>query len=160
MSNITINGVDIKLTAEQAKAIVDQYAQKKDSGWHDGGKGEYISFTGIGNIATGGYLHTGDRYKNASLFSTEAKAKEINFKETLWRKVQRWADEHNKGEFDWENDSTGKYYIYFNSCTKVGCMQEARDFGNVYFTSQDLATQCSNEFQTELLQYFRGEWDG
>ena len=101
-------------------------------------------------------------YKVANAFSTKKKADEINFKQTLFRKLQRFSDENDGNEIDWSNDAW-KWHIYFNYMTGdlvAECTHTYRDFGQVYFLSKDAAEQAIELFRKDLIKYFTHDWSG
>jgi hypothetical protein len=66
----------------------------------------------------------------------------IDKKQTLWRKLQRFADEHNEHELDWNDRNSEKWTITYNYETrKIDVLYNLvnRDFGQVYFTSREIA---------------------
>ena len=101
-------------------------------------------------------------YKVANAFSTKKKADEINFKQTLFRKLQRFSDENDGNEIDWSNDAW-KWHIYFNYMTgdlEAECTHTYRAFGQVYFLSKDAAEQAIELFRKDLIKYFTHDWSG
>lgn len=90
-------------------------------------------------------------YKFASYLSTQEKAEEINKKQTLWRKLQRFADENNKEFSDYE-----QYYIDIK-CGELVVMSTYifnNAFMQVYFSSQQITQQALETFKEELEEYF------
>ena len=90
-------------------------------------------------------------YEDANYFSTEEKAEEINFKQTLFRKLQRFSDE-NGG-----NENERRYYIVYNSFADE-FEAESHSFligvGQVRFASKEIAQQAINLFHDDLIKYF------
>ena len=98
-----------------------------------------------------------DRYNIANYFSTEEKAEEINFKQTLFRKLQRFSDENGGNEIDLKRDCH-KFCIEYCSYGKLLVSNRfsstTRDFGQVYFTSREVAQQAIFLFHDDLIKYF------
>lgn len=95
-------------------------------------------------------------YKTANYFSTKEKAEEINFKQTLFRKLQRFSDENGGSEIDW-NGNKRQYYIsynYFRDGFAVSSIGYLRDFGQVYFVSRAVAEKAIDLFHDDLIKYF------
>ena len=95
-------------------------------------------------------------YKTANYFSTKEKAEEINFKQTLFRKLQRFSDENGGNEIDW-NGNKRQYYIsynYFRDGFAVSSIGYLRDFGQVYFVSRAVAEKAIDLFHDDLIKYF------
>ena len=102
-------------------------------------------------------------YEDANYFSTEEKAEEIDFKQTLFRKLQRFSDENGGNEIDWNNYDQSKYVIYYrhDSCEFIlDCFWYRRDFGQVYFVSREVAEQAIELFREDLIKYFTHDWGG
>lgn len=95
-------------------------------------------------------------YEDANYFSTEEKAEEIDFKQTLFRKLQRFSDENGGSEIDW-NGNKRQYYIfynYFKDAFSVSSIGYLRDFGQVYFVSRAVAEKAIELFREDLIKYF------
>ena len=96
-------------------------------------------------------------YEDANYFSTEEKAEEINFKQTLFRKLQRFSDENGGNEIDLNCDCH-KFCIEYCSYGKLLVSNRfsstTRDFGQVYFTSREVAQQAIDLFKEDLIKYF------
>ena len=96
-------------------------------------------------------------YEYANYFSTEEKAEEINFKQTLFRKLQRFSDENSGNKIDLNCDCH-KFCIEYCSYGKLLVSNRfsstTRDFGQVYFTSREVAQQAIFLFHDDLIKYF------
>ena len=96
-------------------------------------------------------------YEDANYFSTEDKAEGINFKQTLFRKLQRFSDENGGNEIDLNCDCH-KFCIEYCSYGKLLVSNRfsstTRDFGQVYFTSREVAQQAIELFHDDLIKYF------
>lgn len=95
-------------------------------------------------------------YDCYNYFSTKEKANEINFKQTLFRKLKRFADEHNE-KIDWCDPDSYKFYIYYDygdGELRIHANKQVRRFGVVYFSSSELAEQAIELFNEDLLKYF------
>lgn len=94
-------------------------------------------------------------------FSHILKAQEIEFKQRLFRKLQRFSDENGGNEIDWSNGESCKYYIYYNYEEEeldVYGASHIRDFGQVYFETEELAEQAIELFREDLIKYFTHKW--
>ena len=96
-------------------------------------------------------------YEDANYFSTESKAEEIDFKQTLFRKLQRFSDENRGNEIDLKRDCH-KFCIEYCSYGKLLVSNRfsstTRDFGQVYFASHEVAEQAIQLFHDDLIKYF------
>lgn len=96
-------------------------------------------------------------YEDANYFSTEEKAEEINFKQTLFRKLQRFSDENGGTEIDWNDEDQTKFsikYSYWSSRLIIDCYNTVRQFGQVYFASKEIARRAIELFHDDLIKYF------
>lgn len=96
-------------------------------------------------------------YEDANYFSTENKAEEVNFKQTLFRKLQRFSDEHDGHRINWKDVDQEKYEIWYNADQgkiEVGSTWAVRDFGQVYFISEEVAQKAIDLFHDDLIKYF------
>lgn len=95
-------------------------------------------------------------YNQANYFSTKEKAEEIAFKQTLFRKLQRFSDENGGNEVDWENDKQLKYYVYYDRNEKELYIDYTwREYVGVpYFVSIATANQAIELFHDDLIKYF------
>lgn len=104
-----------------------------------------------------------DRYNRANYFSTKEKAEEIEFKQTLFRKLQRFSDENVRNEIDWNNDEQAKWSIAYSHGFKTMVVDHhwnRKEFGQVYFSSKGVAEKAIELFHDELIKYFTHDWGG
>lgn len=102
-------------------------------------------------------------YKQANYFSTKEKAEEIIFKQTLFRKLQRFSDENGGNEIDWKDPNQDKWMIRFDHRVEelcVGLNNYIRNFGRVHFISEEIAKKAIELFHDELIKYFTGDFGG
>ena len=159
--------IDMELTREQEELI--NQSDKKRTGYEKVTYGDtYYSSDNGGlsnddtNISMNDYM--GDyidnsKYDNADYYNDETLAKNIARADTLMRKLRRFAVE-NGGSFskeEWENYGIGKYCIYYDyddcNITISNC-DTYKDFGQIYFRSEEIARKAINTFGKELLWYF------
>lgn len=104
-----------------------------------------------------------DCYEIANYFSTREKAEEINFKQTLFRKLQRFSDENGGTEIDWNDENQSKFsikYSHWPSELSIDCYNTIQQFGQVYFASKDVARKAIELFHDDLIKYFTGDFGG
>ena len=143
----------------------DQYKEytkpKPLTGWERVGENEsYYSINGnsyVEEMTEDMCMEDKYYYEDANYFSTEDKAEEINFKQTLFRKLQRFSDENGGNEIDLNCDCH-KFCIEYCSYGKLLVSNRfsstTRDFGQVYFTSREVAQQAIFLFHDDLIKYF------
>lgn len=143
----------------------DQYEEytkpKPLTGWERVGENEsYYSINGnsyVEEMTEDMCMEDKYYYEDANYFSTEEKAEEINFKQTLFRKLQRFSDENGGNEIGWKEVDQGKYGIWYNADhgkIEVGSTWAVRDFGQVYFISEEVTQQAIDLFHDDLIKYF------
>ena len=139
-----------------------EYTQPKPlTGWERVGENEsYYSINGnsyVEEMTEDMCMEDKYYYEDANYFSTEDKAEEINFKQTLFRKLQRFSDENSGNKIGWKEVDQGKYGIWYNADhgkIEVGSTWAVRDFGQVYFISEEVAQQAIFLFHDDLIKYF------
>ena len=149
-----------------AKDSYEEYIEPKPlTGWErvEGDSYETITSNGALNAVDFGYYMDVERYKQANYFSTKEKAEEINFKQRLFRKLQRFSDENGGNEIDWENTNQKKYCILY--CHSFKELQSdftwvRQNQGQIYFISKEIAEKAIELFHDELIKYFTGDFGG
>lgn len=102
-------------------------------------------------------------FESANYFSTKEKAEEIAFKQTLFRKLQRFSDNNGGIEIDWNDYQTNKYSVtYYHSENKFTThhVRKMQAPGTVYFVSREVAEKAIELFHDELIEYFTHDWSG
>lgn len=90
-------------------------------------------------------------------FKTQEEAERKCFEIRLHRQLELFALENNENEIDWNNTDKNKYYIYYSyddNCLDVEDIYDYRDFGQVYFTSEEIAEKAIETFKYDLIRYF------
>lgn len=123
----------------------------------------YYSITRDGRI---GFIHE-DRLDHdnkmfdvANYFNNRNYAEYVAFKETLMRKIDRFAWEHNAKVVGWD-DGSEKYYIAFSNRHNVltidwACMYKSND---IYFTSREIAEMALEKFKDDLMKLYTWKFD-
>ena len=101
-------------------------------------------------------------YEDANYFSTEEKAEEIDFKQTLFRKLQRFSDENGGNEIDWNDADQTKYGIVYETKANAVSVRvcTVQRFGEVYFQSYEAAKEAARLLKDDLIKYFTHDWGG
>lgn len=105
--------------------------------------------------------HIDDKLLNSlNYFNNKNYAEYIAFKETLMRKLDRFAWENNEKVIDWYDCST-KYYIKFEIDIKkfrisrcISCRSN-----DIYFTSKEIAEKALEEFKDDLMKLYTWKFD-
>ena len=88
-------------------------------------------------------------------FKTQEEAERKCFEIRLHRQLELFALENNDTEIDW-NIHSEKYVINYSK--KMGPfiieVYDLKDFGQVYFTSKEIAEKALETFKDDLVRYF------
>ena len=140
--------------------VYEVYRPNQNTGWHNecDRKSNYylIGHSGQILLSSMGTSQEADEDR----FSHYLKAQEIEFRQRLLRKLQRFSDEHRGNEIDWSEDNC-KYYIYYDNTDEELDVRNAwliRDFGQVYFKTYEIAEQAIELFKEDLIKYFTHKW--
>ena len=139
----------------------EEYTEPELTGWERVKKDEISYYIDIDGLIEGD-LEIFDSVDNrcfnaANYFSTKEKAEEINFKQTLFRRLQRFSDENGGNEIDWKIDRQAKWCIEYNNDNGeivIVPFHSIMQFGQVYFTSHEVAEQAIQLFHDDLIKYF------
>lgn len=99
-----------------------------------------------------------DRANCLNIYKTKEQAERQSFEELLMRKLKRFVFENN-AIVDWSDDYV-KYLIIYNHHMKkiqIEYYSKLQCFGQVYFTSQEIAEKAIEEFKEELIRYFTSD---
>ncbi len=153
------NGKEFELTEEQIKVICEAEKPAKLTGWERLEYEKtfwYITDIEINADSEENASIDDEKYKQANYFSTKEKAEEVAFETELFRKLKRFADENNDGVIDWKNALYRKYMINMTTNYTIGIESTTyrQEFGQVYFTSKEIAEKALETFRPELEKYY------
>ena len=96
----------------------------------------------------------------ANCFNNKNYAEYIDFKETLMRRMDRFAWENNEKVIDWYDCST-KYYIKFEIDIKKFRISRCISFrsNDIYFTSEEIAEKALKKFKDDLIKLYTWKFD-
>ena len=97
----------------------------------------------------------------ANYFNNKNYAEYVGFKETLMRKLDKFAWEHNAKAIDWNNDSSEKYYIVFSNqhSELIIDWDFSLQSNNIYFTSKEIAKMALEKFKDDLIKLYTWKFD-
>lgn len=100
-------------------------------------------------------------FSKVNYFNNKEYAEYIAFKETLMRKLDRFAWEHNAKVIDWNNSDSAKYCIKFsNEHNKLKIVWSySYQSNNIYFTSGEIAEKAIEEFKDDLIKLYTWKFD-
>lgn len=96
----------------------------------------------------------------ANYFNDKEYAEYVAFKETLMRRMDRFAWENNEKVIDWYDCST-KYYIKFEIDIKKFRISRCISFmsNDIYFTSEEIAEKALKKFKDDLMKLYTWKFD-
>lgn len=99
-------------------------------------------------------------FNAANYFNNKEYAEYIAFKETLMRRLDRFAWENNETAINWTDNSI-KYCIEFNYKHNELAVVWASEYksSNVYFTSGKIANKAIEEFKEDLIKLYTWKFD-
>ena len=127
--------------------------EKRDSGWGDGltrysMENPMYLINGNGAVVETA-CDTESLIRATNLFTTKEKAEDIAFKQLLWRKLQKFADENSDG-------CGGLYEItyYHGGVVETQIPITSTYMGAIAFPSRAIAQKAINLFHDDLIKYF------
>lgn len=141
---------------KETKEIKNPYGRVDYKDW-------YYAIEREGYIASlADYSNYDNRMFNiANYFNNKEYAIYIAFKETLMRKMDRFAWDHNAKAIDWGNGVT-KYYIIFSHIDNELIVRGASMYMSndiIYFTSKKIAEKALEEFKDDLMKLYTWKFD-
>ncbi len=133
----------------------------KETGYERLSKGHLYGLVGsdgkvISQLDDNDPLHDA-RYKTGNYYSSEEVAKNNARADQLMRQLRRFAVEHRKEKLNWSDYDQHKYTIEFDCSDgtfSVDYWVSVREFGNLFFDSQETAQLAIDTFRDELIWYF------
>ena len=100
-----------------------------------------------------------DNIKLGNAFKTKEEAERKLFELTLHHKLEKFAYENNDREIEWD-DNSSKYYIYYDYSMKIiraDSIFASKYYGQVYFSSKEIAEKAIGTFKDDLTRYFTSD---
>lgn len=100
-------------------------------------------------------------FNNLNYFNNKNYAEYIAFRETLMRKIDRFAWEYNAKVIDW-NDCFTKYYIVFDhedNELRIDVYYTVQSSNDIYFSSREIAEKAIEEFKDDLIKLYTWKFD-
>ena len=102
------------------------------------------------------------RWKFGNVFKSQEEAQFVVEKHKVEVELQRYADEHNECEIDWEDEDQAKYCICFDNKFKkldTNCNYVSQE-NNICFTSREIAKQAIQAIgEDKIKKYYFGMED-
>ena len=118
---------------------------------------KYYTIFANGDIFTYNFFNNGidkEFINFGNYFKTKEEAERKCFEIRLHRKLELFALENNVTEINW-NDSSEKYMINYNKDKGIFIdrVYTLKIFGQVYFTSKEIAEKALKSFKDDLVRY-------
>lgn len=115
----------------------------------------------VGFVKEDGYYFDDNLFSIANYFNNRNYAEYIDFKETLMRRMDRFAWEHNEKVINWDDNWSTKYCIKFSNVRNEfiidwNCSYQSND---IYFTSREIAEKAMEEFKEDLIKLYTWKFD-
>lgn len=103
-----------------------------------------------------------EQFIHANYFNNRNYAEYVTFKETLMRRLDKFAWEHNAKVVGWGDCNQPKHHIVLNNyCDKN--LEVSTCFSlqsnNIYFTSKEIAEMALEKFKDDLMKLYTWEFD-
>lgn len=145
---IVINGKKTELTEEQLKqlGIETEEKEKKNPFARSERYSTILSNGAVAFNIIDDHSHIEDKlYENVNYFNNVNFAQQVSWHELLYRKLLRYAYDHEAEDCEWDEVCVNPhYYIYFDN-TKGHFIVEENHYchsQNVYFSKKDIAEQA------------------
>ena len=151
--------IEIEISEEEYKKI--QPPEEKETGY------ERVSESDIYFYAhSGGYIGTASEdycnidneyYELANYYSDKTVAENNTRADKLMRQLRRFAVEHRECGVNFNDTNAKKYYICYDYASdelEVSSVVFSKNFGAIYFDSEETASAAIDEFRDELIWYF------
>ena len=96
-------------------------------------------------------------YESANYYSSATVAKNNARADNLMRQLRRFSVEHRECGVNLNDINTEKYYVYYdygNDALGVSLVSRTKNFGAIYFDSEETLNAAVDKFHDELIWYF------
>lgn len=154
VENISIAEL-LKLDFEEIKEMKNPYERV-----NNGERYYFVSERGVENFKEFTECSDNKLFNSSNYFNNKNYAEYVAFKETLMRKIDRFAWENNEKVIDWYDCST-KYYIKFEIDIKKFRISRCISFrsNDIYFTSEEIAEKALKKFKDDLIKLYTWKFD-
>ena len=151
--------IEVEISEEEYKKL--QPPEEKKTGYERVLEDDvfyYVSDRGDIEIGDDSFGFIDEEYYDvANYYSSETVAENNARADKLMRQLRRFAVEHRECEVNFNNINTEKYYMYYDYDDNelgVSFVFRTRNFGAIYFDSEETANAAIDEFHDELIWYF------
>ena len=151
--------IEIEISEEEYKKL--QPSEEKKTGYERVPKLDIYFYT-----CPSGYVDTAcedcydiddECYASANYYSDKTIAENNARADKLMRQLRRFSVEHRECGVSFDDINIEKYYMYYDYSDDelgVSFVLRTRNFGAIYFDSEETAQAAIDEFHDELIWYF------
>nr|DAT96426.1 MAG TPA: hypothetical protein [Bacteriophage sp.] len=159
-AKLIIDGKEIEVTISEE--TLEKLTNKRTTGYERVRYGSTYYTDSYGVVATfeesaGDSKFNEEVYKSGNYYSDPDVAANNIRADNLMRQLRRFAVENRKSDIDWTNENQDKYRLYYDYLDEeffIDSNKSYRDFGQIYFDTEEIAQQAIKIFKNELLWYF------
>lgn len=158
---LLIEGKEFEVEVEFFEEDYKRVIEKKKTGYERVEVGEefyYVAASSKVEFGDDDYVPIDDKYYDISNYYSSKEVAENNARaDKLMRQLRRFAAENREKEINWNDVHYKKYCIYYDygkDNISLRFFSHYRDFGILYFDSQETAQAAIDEFHDELIWYF------
>ena len=151
--------IEVEISEEEYKKL--QPPEEKKTGYERVLEDDvfyYVSDRGDIEIGDDSFGFIDEEYYDvANYYSSETVAENNARADKLMRQLRRFAVEHREHGVNLNDINTEKYYMYYDYDDNelgVSFVFRTRNFGAIYFDSEETANAAIDEFHDELIWYF------
>ncbi len=151
--------IEVEISEEEYKKL--QPSEEKKTGYERVPKSDiYFYVTPSGCVADTHedcYDIDNECYESANYYSSKTVAENNARADNLMRQLRKFAVEHREHGVNLNDINTEKYYVYYdyrNDALGVSLVSRTRNFGAIYFDSEETLNAAIDEFYSELIWYF------
>lgn len=149
-TQIEIDEADLEVMQNKKKTGYERVGDLKKYYWIDGDGLIHMSYNN--NTTSDDFCYdVGNYYSSKDIAENNARA------DQLMRQLRRFAVENRKQEIEWNDFFQLKFYFYYDykdRILNIGQYYSTRDFGTIYFDSEETAKNAISKFYDELIWYF------
>ena len=151
--------IEIEISEEEYKKL--QPSEEKKTGYERVSESDVYFYTYpsgcVETTCEDCYNIDDECYESANYYSDKTVAENNTRADNLMRQLRRFSVEHRGYGVSFNNVNTKKYYMNYNyedDELGVGFVFLSRNFGAIYFDSEETTQAAINEFRDELIWYF------
>ena len=151
--------IEIEISEEEYKKL--QSSEEKKTGYERVAESDIYFYTYpngcVESTCEDCYNIDDECYESANYYSDKTVAENNTRADKLMRQLRRFSVEHRERGVNFNDTNAEKYYMYYDygdDELAVSLVFYSRNFGAIYFDSEETANTAINEFYDELIWYF------